>query len=709
MRVAADLAEISCASPPARACPGLLSPKSMNANIFKSLPLITGVFLSSTAWANVTLPALFSEHAVLQKTAKVPIWGKADPGEKVAVTLDKATSTAVAGADGKWKTELNLQAAGPGPFELRVKGNNELIVKDVVVGEVWACTGQSNMAFPLAAFPQGKEEIPNSENPMLRQFVVANKPSAVPLEDTEGKWTLANPLNSGAFSAVGYFFGKKIQKALGVPVGLINDCVGGTVIETWMSEAALNGDPELKAGKDKARADRKNFDDYGALYKAWQEKYGRLDHPETEVSAYTAPDIDTGDWKKVKLPGLFGEQGFPKAGAIWIRKKIPVPSPPDIAADKGIDLFLGDIRDSNTVYWNGKKIGDSSTLAVERRYGIRYNLVTPDFGVLAVRIFNPSEGIGILPGKARFQGNHYMLTGEWEAKVEFEFPPLTEAERKDLPARPALPIEPQNVASYLFNGMINPIIPYAIKGWIWYQGEGNWTRGAQYRTAFPLMIADWRAKWGQGDLPFYFCQIASFGAHTDKPAESQFAEVRESQTATLSSPNTGQAILIDIGEEGNIHPADKDSVGDRLSRIALAKTYGKPLVYSGPVFDSMTIEGSKVRVKFKNIENGLVAKPMPTTYKPVSTDNKERPLQRNSPKGEVEGFAICGDDHKWKWATANIDGDTVVVESDEVPTPVAVRYAWAQYPFCNLYNSEGLPAGPFRTDNFPRLSEKIRY
>ncbi|CAN5794847.1 sialate O-acetylesterase [soil metagenome] len=681
----------------------------MNRLLNQIFALAIGTLIAPSSWAKVTLPPIFSDHAVLQKFEKVPVWGKADPGEKITVTLDKVTAQAVAGPDGKWKTVLDLRASGPGPFELHVKGANELVAKDVVVGEVWACTGQSNMAFPLAAFPQGKEEIPISENLMLRQFQVANTPSPVPLEEAEGKWTVANPLNSGAFSAVGYFFGKKIQKALGVPVGLINDCVGGTVIESWMSEAALNADPELKAGKDKAQTDRKAFDEYGALYTAWQEKYGRLDHPETDVSAYTAPDIDTGDWKTVNLPGLFGSQGFPRAGAIWIRKKIPVPSPPDIAADRGIDLFLGDIRDSNSVYWSGKKIGESGTLAVERRYGVRYNLVVPDFGVLAVRIFNGSEGIGILPSKARFQGNHFMFAGEWQAKVEFALPPLTEAEKRDLPIRPALPIEPQNVASYLFNGMINPIIPYAIKGWIWYQGEGNWTRGAQYRTAFPLMIADWRAKWGQGDLPFYFCQIASFGAHTDKPSESPFADVRDSQNATLAVPNTGQAILIDIGEEGNIHPADKDSVGDRLSRIALAKTYGKDLIFSGPVYDSMAIDGSKVRVKFKNVEKGLVAKPMPATYKPVSTDSKELPLVRNSPKGTLEGFVICGDDHKWKWATANIDGDTVVLESEEVPKPVAVRYAWAQYPFCNLYNSAGLPAGPFRTDDFPLPSAKVHY
>jgi sialate O-acetylesterase len=329
--------------------------------------------------------------------------------------------------------------------------------------------------------------------------------------------------------------------------------------------------------------------------------------------------------------------------------------------------------------------------------------------VLAVRIFNPSAGAGIEPGKARFQGNHFMLTGEWLGKAEFALPPLSDAAKSALPPRPPTPIEPLNVASYLFNGMINPVIPYAIQGAIWYQGEGNWLRGHQYRTAFPALIKDWRAKWDRGDFPFYFCQIANLGVHSPRPEESAFAEVREAQSMTLSLPKTGQAILIDIGEEGNIHPADKVSVGDRLARIALAGTYGKSVPFSGPVFEAMAVEGNKVRLRFKHTDGGLVAKPLPAAYQPVSTDPKTVPLVRNSPAGELEGFAVCGLDRKWAWATAKIEGDAVIAWNDAVPEPVAVRYAWAQNPFCNLYNGEGLPAAPFRTDDFPIRSEKNHY
>jgi sialate O-acetylesterase len=668
------------------------------------------LFLAGALRAEVVLPPIFSDHAVLQKSDVVPVWGKARPGEKIQVSLDRVSATAEAGSDGKWMARLNLADLGPGPFELTVTGENTLTVRDVLVGEVWACTGQSNMAFPLSAFPAVvREELPVSANPQIRQFLVANKPSREPLDEAQGKWTVASPETAGAFSATAYFFGKQLQKELGAPVGLINDSVGGTVIETWMSREALAADPELKAGSEKARTDRLAADEYAEKLLAWQKQFGREDQRAAPPESFADPKIDTTDWKPVTLPSTFASTGLPGSGAIWLRRIIPAPSAPDVAPGKGIDLYLGAIRGENEVYWNGRKIGQSTTMAADRRYGIRHNFVLAGDNVLAVRIFNPSGDAGILPGRERFQANHFALKGEWQAKAEFELPPMDSAAQTAMPPRPATPIEPQNVASYLYNGMIHPIVPYAIRGFIWYQGEGNWQRGFQYRTAFPLLIKDWRAKWGRGDLPFYFCQLANYMGHNPKPEESPYAEVREAQTMTLSVPNTGQAILIDIGEEKNIHPADKKSVGDRLARLALAGTYEKKVVASGPAFESLAIEGAKIRLQFTHIDGGLVARKLPDTYQPLSTDPQTVPLVRNSPLGELEGFAICGEDREWKWATAKIDGDSVVVWSDEVPHPVAVRYAWAQNPFCNLYNGAGLPAGPFRTDDFPLASQKARY
>ncbi len=670
-----------------------------------------GLAFPFVARADVTVPAFFSDHAVLQKAAKVPVWGKAAPAEAVTVTLDKATSTATAGADGKWKAVLDLSAEGPGPYSLTIQGKNQLAFTDILVGEVWLCGGQSNMDFPLGAFPVAKSEVPASANPLLRQFKVAYKPSPIPLDDVQGKWVLAGPATSGQFSAVGYFYGKKLQNELGVPVGLMNDCVGGTLIETWMSPDALASDPDLKAGADKAQQDRVAFDNYGTQYAAWEKQYQREDFPEGDPQTYAAPDIDTKDWKPVTLPGTFAAAGLADAGAIWIRRTVPVPSEPDIHANKGLDTTLGDIRDCDDVYWNGKKIGSSDETATNRRYGVRFNLVQEPQGTFAVRIFNPATGAGIAPGDARFQANHFQLSGQWLAKVEKALPPLDPAALAALPQKPqTVPYDPQNVAGYLWNGMINPVVGYGIRGVIWYQGEGNYNHGAQYHTEFPELIKDWRAKWGEGDYPFYFCQIANNQTHPTKPGNDFAPELREGQDMGLTQPNTGEAILIDIGEEGNIHPADKMDVGDRLGRIALANTYGKTVSYSGPVHDTVTIEGDKVRVHFKFADGGLVAKPMPATYQPLSTDPATKPVVRNSPDAQVEGFSICGDDHKWVWAAAaSIDGESVLVSSPNVPKPVAVRYAWAYNPWCNLYNGAGLPAGPFRTDDFPLLSAKARY
>ncbi|HSI82842.1 MAG TPA: sialate O-acetylesterase, partial [Candidatus Methylacidiphilales bacterium] len=338
--------------------------------------------------------------------------------------------------------------------------------------------------------------------------------------------------------------------------------------------------------------------------------------------------------------------------------------------------------------------------------------------VLAVRVFQPATGAGILPDtgvdRGKFQANRLMLKGEWLAKAEFDFPAMIDDAKKEYQPRPPVPLRPQSTACYLYNGMIHPVLGYGIRGVIWYQGESNWNRGYQYRTAFRLLINDWRAKWGRGDFPFYYCQIANNIGRQPRPGNDWHSEVREAQTMALSLPNTGQAILIDIGEEGNIHPANKMEVGERLSRIALANTYGKKTTFSGPVYQSIAVEGDKIRVKFKvttpaSLGDGLVAHPIPPTYKPISTEPKELPNVRNAPEGELEGFAICGEDKKWTWATAKIEDDTVLVWNPAIAKPIAIRYAWGCNPLCNLYNTAGLLAGPFRSDSFPLISEKLRY
>jgi len=676
------------------------------------LPLITVLACAAfSANAAVTLPAIFSDHAVLQKSEKVPVWGKADANEKVTVTLDKATASTVTGADGKWKVLLNLKQEGQGPYELIVEGTNKLTFTDVLIGEVWVCAGQSNMWHTLGESIGGKEEI-QSSNPTLRQFWVDTVALPAPREDAKGGWAVFKPGTAPYYSGVGYFFGKKIQNELKTPVGLIHSCWGGTPVEAWTSAEALDTVPELKEGKDKAVASDQNFYDFVEKYKAWAEKYHRKDHPLPEaLDPYIAPDAPTTDWKPVKLPAKFSEIGLPDAGTVWLRKKITLP-PQLIKKDCWVSL--GDCHDSATLFWNGKKINEKDITNMGQGFGPSANDSPSVEVTIAIRISNPSTGMRILPGKPfliRSSNTEIPLEGEWLAKVENELPPLDAEAKADLPVQPPFPAyEKTNTATFLFNGMVHPIIPYGIAGVIWYQGEANCNRAFQYRTAFPLLINDWHKKWGQGDFPFYFCQLANFNNHTPTPGDNDWAELREAQDMALALPNTAEAILIDIGEEGSIHPRNKKDAGERLALNALAKTYGKKVVSSGPAYDSMKIEGDKIRLKFKNTDGGLVARQLPASYTPNSLHPEITvPLVRNTPDSEVEGFAICGNDHKFVWANAKIEGSDIIVSADSVTTPVAVRYAWASNPFCNLYNGAGLPAGPFRTDNLPCTTEKNRY
>jgi len=512
-----------------------------------SFMAITGLLAPSGARAGVILPAIFSHHMVLQRSEKVPVWGKADPGEEVAVMLGNQSTGMKAGADGKWKVELNLSKAGPGPFEMVVTGKDgRITIADVVVGEVWVASGQSNMEVALKDSTGSASEIPVSANPLLREFHVKPMASRELLEDCQGEWVIAGPDTSAKFSAIGYSFAKRLQNELRLPVGLVHASLGATPAEAWISSDSLDRVPGLKAARE------------------------RLWNRESPKEKVLKPD---------GAALVFSEQNLP----------------------------------------------------------------------------------------------------------------------------------PQKIAGFLFNGMINPIIPYAIRGVIWYQGEGNSGRAVQYRTTFPLLITDWRERWGCGEFPFYFCQLANFQKKQAGPAESTWAELREAQSMALNLPRTGQAVLIDIGESDNIHPLNKREAGERLARIALAQDYGRKIPSSGPAYHSMKTEGSRIRLAFVQTEGGLVASPLPAVYDVNTAAGKTAPLVRNSPDSELEGFTICGEEGKWLWANAKIDDGAVLVWSDQIDRPVAVRYAWADNPTCNLSNGSGLPASPFRTDDFPELTKDKIY
>ncbi len=673
------------------------------------------LFLPGRSPANVTLPALFSDHAVLQKSDKVPVWGTADPGEDVTVSIAGEKATAKADDKGLWKAVLNLSTQEAGPFELHVEGSNKIVVTDVLIGEVWICGGQSNMGFQLKPSIGGPEEVAASANPQLRFFVPEKKTSPVPLDSISGKWLVAGPDSSGTFSAVGYYVGKSIQQTMKVPVGLIGNSWGGSTIESWISQEALATDPELKTESEKVRAGIELFpeklQDYLGKLKNWEEEYQRQGPPPADPALFAAPTVSTDDWKPVEIPGDFAKAGLPDAGAIWIRRQVAVPA---ARATMPLHFDQATFHDFDTVYLNGRKVMETTPdqaeggAAAPRDYSISITPadVTNGEVTVAIRVVAPAGGAGVT-GILHFNGA--PLQGPWLGKAEYALPALATDARAAYPLPPARTQPLQTVASYLFNGCVQPFIPYGIRGVVWYQGESDAGWAHEYLKTFPLMIKDWRDRWGQGDFPFYFCQVTSTNPPGLVPGNSVWAELREAQTRTLAVPNTAQAIMIDLGEANDVHARDKKQQGDRLARVVLAKAYGQKIVDSGPVYDSMTVEGDSVRIHFTHADGGLVARELPATYQPRSLDPATLPLILPSPQSQLQGFAICGDDHVWKWADAKIDGDSVVVRSPDVSKPVAVRYAWADNPICNLTNGFDLPAGPFRTDSFPGATDNKHY
>ncbi|MCS7253449.1 MAG: sialate O-acetylesterase [Armatimonadota bacterium] len=505
--------------------------------------LLICVFARSVVNADIKLPSLFSDRMVLQRGTNVAVWGEASPNERLTIRLSPQDNASegkqavevrcTASANGAWKAYLPPMQSG-GPYELTVSSDDgsSVRVRDVMIGDVWICSGQSNMEWSVANSANAEQEIANANYPNIRLFMVRKVVSDVPVDDPKGEWKACSPETVRNFSAVGYFFARELYQHLKVPIGMIQAAWGGTPAESWTSTPTLELEPELRVILD--------------------------------------------NWKKVV-------EAYPEA---------------------------------------------------LKRYEERLK--------------------------------------QWEEEAR-----KAKEEGKPIPRRPNPPMGPGHPwqPSGLFNGMIAPLTKFAIKGVIWYQGESNTGRAAQYRKLFPALINDWRKAWGI-DFPFLFVQLANFMQRKPEPSESAWAELREAQLLTLLKvPRTGMAVAIDIGEANDIHPKNKQDVGKRLSLAARAIAYGESIVYSGPIYDRMVVENSKIRIYFKHVGSGLVAK-----------DEK------------LTGFAISGEDGKFVWAEAEIDGDTVVVWSQKVDKPVAVRYAWADNPDCNLYNKEGLPASPFRTD-----------
>ena len=652
-----------------------------------------------------TVNNVYGSHMVLQRHKPIVIAGTALPGRSVKVTIGKNAVNAVAGKDGNWKAVLPELPAG-GPYTVTVSGKgeaNKVVFSDVLVGEVWFCSGQSNMAMPVAGrrfwcSANGHKEAAEAKYPRIRIFQVSDTVSpGVEKRNaaTSNGWEVCSPDTIGKFSACGYYFGRALHKELDVPVGLVDSSWGGTRIEPWISKAGFESgkrSSELESIKIAEASDvRKAMESVReasriagvkwlkGFYKAYEKESAR-------AADWKNSSIDTSSWKSVSL----SNQVCRDLGVFWFRKDIDVPAE---CAGKPLKVCLGAIDDVDESFFNGAKIGevtvdDAGYWEKVRIYTVPGKLVKAGKNTICVRVSN-LHGAGGFSGEAYVQtcnGKKSAITGNWLMKTEFVASIKKVGER---PSAVQAKLDNKQFPATLYNAMVNPWIVYPMRGFIWYQGCANAGNARDYMVLHPLLISDWRAKWGDDSMPFIFAQLAAFERHTPAkrlsmeylktlaPTEHGFSALREVQAATLSVvPNTGMGVSIDIGDHSDIHPANKQDLAYRMAKEAMRIAYGYKGVTSGPAFKSVKFADGKARVSFTGTGSGLVVR-----------------------GGKLNCFSIAGKDGKFVWADAVLDGDTVVVSSAKVKEPVAVRYAWAPYPIDpNLYNKEGFPAIPFRSD-----------
>lgn len=639
--------------------------------------------------STLTVPALFGDHMVLQRDCRVPVWGTATPGAPVLVSLEGRTARTRAAADGRWRVALAPHAAG-GPFELRIVSGDTLTFRDVMIGEVWLASGQSNMEMPVDGWGKVldvKAEVSAANHPGIRMITVGHRVTTEPQSDfsTNG-WQPCSPTTVKEFSASAYFCARELHRALGVPVGIIHAAWGGTEIESWMRAGALapiDGMAQRLASlseRTRLAAGTNPRAEYATAMRAWLDAVPTYDRGTTASPPWQTPALETSEWKPMTLPAGWENAGLPDLdGVVWFRRVVDVPA---AWAGQDLRLGLGRIDDVDTTWFDGVQVGHDSVYDRPREYTVPARLVTPGRHVIAVRVYDWIGGGGLWGDAAMMKlehapGDAIALAGEWSYRVGMSF--------AEIPSRPLDPDDPHQ-PTVLANGMIAPLVPYAIRGVLWYQGEQNASRAAQYRALFPAMIRDWRRWWGQGDFPFLFVQLAAFMAPTAEPSESDWAELREAQAMALALPRTGMATALDVGDAMDIHPRNKQEVGRRLALAAMRVAYGRDTLSEGPRFRSLRISGREVVLRFDHTGGALVSR------------------SARAPRG----FALAGADRKYHWADARIDGDTVVLTCGAVAAPVAVRYAWGANPPCDLAGATGLPAPPFRTDRWPGVTEGRR-
>lgn len=657
----------------------------MNSRVPFSLRLVLAVALpfalATPGAAALRLPELVGDNMVLQRGQRVPVWGWAEPGTEVEVEIAGREADATADAAGRWKAELPSLKPG-GPFELTITaGAEKRTIHNVLVGDVWFAAGQSNMEWGVGESADADLEIATADHPRIRLFDILPRAKGTPQETTPGiRWEVCSPSTIVRFSAVAYFFGRDIQESEGVPIGLINSSVGGTAAELWTSREALATLPQFD-GRFLPQ------DLCGRLVtedRDWKLTFDHRDEGLVAGHEWWRPEVDDSAWECQVVPGTWeanGLSGFD--GMVWYRTRFAVPA---AVAQEAALLELGPLGDNDMTWVNGQLVGSTERNRYRRRYPVPAGLLKAEGNVVAVRLANRTGPGGFL---GRRDDLFLEVGGE---QISLADPDVTWRRAVGIDWRFTEPKPWRENADYLFsclyNGMVAPVIPYGIRGVLWYQGEANAPRAHAYRQLFPALIGDWRGRWGDADLPFLYVQLANFRYQKDKPGQDAWAELREAQLMTLAVPHTAMATAIDIGDVTDIHPWNKQEVGRRLALAARATVYGDDVEYSGPLYRPGSMERSG--------RNGLR----------VSFDHADGLATRND--GKLRGFAIAGPDRKFRWAEATIDGDSVILTSVDVPNPVAVRYAWAINPRATLVNGVGLPAVPFRTDNWPGITEGVR-
>nr|WP_319997323.1 sialate O-acetylesterase [uncultured Draconibacterium sp.] len=630
--------------------------------------------------AQISLPKVFSDSMVLQRDLEIPVWGNSSPAAIIVAELENAKATTKADNDGKWMLRLPKFKAG-GPYTLKIyekgKPAEGIVLKGILVGDVWLASGQSNMEWQVQQAKDADQEIANAKFPQIR-FLVVDHSKEIKLQSdiSSGKWEVCDSANVNEFSAVAYFFSRKIHRDQNVPIGIVQSTWGGTPIEAWISREMLLTSPitrESTLAMDTLTLDR---EDLVADSLSWVRIWEIVYNPQNNADkTFTAANYNDADWTEIEMPNVLKDFGIGSyEGMVWLRKKILLP---ESFAGKDLTISLGHPEMNYSFYFNGKEICKNVWYSDSTHsYTIPASLVQQtEENTIAVRVAMLWGGGGLKPPADELyitDGNSSIsLAGKWLYQKDLE------------PSFPKI-LNYQYYPTVLFNSMINPLIPYGIKGFIWYQGESNAAAAYDYRELFPMLIKDWRQHWQQSNLPFLFVQLANYMERNSLPSESEWAELREAQTMTLSQPNTGMACAVDIGEAGSIHPVNKQEVGRRLALIANKMVYEQDCEASGPIYKDFHKEGNRIRIRFSSIGSAL-----------STQDGKE-----------VTGFAIAGSDKQFHWAKAVIEGNEVIVYSDKVAEPLAVRYAWADNPDCNLVNSEGLPAVPFRTDDWKGITEK---